>query len=314
MNLHVTAEKNREIANEIGKEKLTEEIEKLGKLREKTEMAAVGAQLPNDFYIEGDGENYGDEMDKTSRQTTKEPDSDGPMQEVLKLISPEPLRTGKSVSAGTAATSAKAALSDSAQAFLKDALKSNSQLKALDLAAIVDSQEDLQYALDAMERGNRIDQPVRSLLADFVLEAIKNHKAKNYMLVLSGHGSGAVGVFLPGNGGLSSLTIPELKDALAEVKEEAERLGDKNFEIGILGFDSCLMGMAEVAYEVRDYVHYLVGSEGFEPKTGWPYDLVLNLMKSPADRDLEKLPGRIVEEYVKYYGSDYTLAEVSTHL
>jgi hypothetical protein len=63
MNLHVTAEKNREIANEIGKEKLTEEIEKLGKLREKTEMAAVGAQLPNDFYIEGDGENYGDEMD-----------------------------------------------------------------------------------------------------------------------------------------------------------------------------------------------------------------------------------------------------------
>jgi hypothetical protein len=226
-------------------------------------MAVAHAQLPNDFYVAGDGEKGGYEMDQMSQQTTKEPASDGPMQEVLKLIDPEPLKSVVNVRAAT--TSPRATLSDSAQAFLKDALVSNSELKALELSSIVDSQEDLEFALDALERGNRINQSVRSLLADFVIEAIKNHKAKNYMLVLSGHGSGAVGDFLPGNAGLSSLTIPELKDALAEVKEEAERQGDPDFKIGVLGFDSCLMGMAEVAYEVRDYVHYLVGSEGFEP-------------------------------------------------
>jgi hypothetical protein len=70
------------------------------------------------------------------------------------------------------------------------------------------------------------------------------------------------------------------------------------------------MGMAEVAFEVRGFVDYLVGPEGFEPNTGWPYDEILTLLKgNPTAKNLAK---EIVDRYIDYYSSDYTLAEVST--
>jgi hypothetical protein len=71
------------------------------------------------------------------------------------------------------------------------------------------------------------------------------------------------------------------------------------------------MGMAEVAYEVRHSVDFLVGAEGFEPNTGWPYDRILQLLQQRPDS--ETLVQNIVQEYIGFY-SDYTLADVSTDL
>src|SRR5205085_2955495 len=115
---------------------------------------------------------------------------------------------------------------------------------------------------------------------------IEHHPAKHYMLVLSGHGSGAVGDFLTGNKRAVGLTIPELREALTAIQdhfrekthEDRPYLNDE--KIDILGLDSCVMGMVEVAYEVRNYVSYLVGAEGFEPNTGWPYDRILRRLRS----------------------------------
>jgi hypothetical protein len=54
-------------------------------------------------------------------------------------------------------------------------------------------------------------------------------------------------------------------------------------KLDILGFDACLMGMLEVAYEFKDQAYYMVASEETEPKDGWPYDLILfELYYSPA--------------------------------
>jgi hypothetical protein len=71
--------------------------------------------------------------------------------------------------------------------------------------------------------------------------------------------------------------------------------------IDILGFDACLMAMAEICYEVRASVSMVVGSDEEVPDQSWPYDLIL--------RDLARFPGMnantlstlIVSRYVEKY-------------
>jgi hypothetical protein len=175
-------------------------------------------------------------------------------------------------------------------------------------------------ALDGVEA--ELGDSVEMTLLDFLVNTISNHPAEHYMVVLSGHGSGAVGDFLSLNRQFASLGIPDLRELLETVREEFR---DRTFKdktgktqhylrdkIDILGLDSCLMGMAEVAFEIRDHVDILVGAEGFEPNTGWPYDQVLRLISdNPSPTTLAK---RIVREYIRFYSMSYTMSGVSTDM
>jgi hypothetical protein len=46
-------------------------------------------------------------------------------------------------------------------------------------------------------------------------------------------------------------------------------------QIDIVGMDSCLMSMAEVAHELRGSVKYMISSESFGPQSGWPYGRII---------------------------------------
>lgn len=98
----------------------------------------------------------------------------------------------------------------------------------------------------------------------------------------------------------------ELKRALVELKNLLGR------PLDIIGFDACLMAMAEVDYQVQDTARYAVGSEEEEPGNGWPYDRVLKaLAKKPAMAP-DELARAIVRQYAASYGSGdgVTLAAV----
>lgn len=144
------------------------------------------------------------------------------------------------------------------------------------------------------------------VLRDFLGEYIDRRQAERFLVVLSGHGSGAVGDFLRGNNPPRSLSIHELASALNKVKEN---IGDK---IHILGMDSCLMSMAEVCAQLAESVHVMVGAEGFELNTGWPYQKILEALKPTISRNAptEELACTIVREYIHYY-QDYEDAGVS---
>jgi len=77
---------------------------------------------------------------------------------------------------------------------------------------------------------------------------------------------------------LGSLTIPELKQAFVDIQGDL-----KGQKIDILGFDSCLMSMAEVCYELKGLVDIAVGSEGYSPASGWPYCEMLERLAREAD-------------------------------
>jgi len=149
------------------------------------------------------------------------------------------------------------------------------------------------------------------VLKTFIEECLKECPAENYMLVLSGHGSGSVGDFLKDDQiGTSkksqSLSIPHL----AWVLKNTKNLLNKNM-LDILGMDSCLMSTTEVAYQVREHAHYLVGAEGFGPSIGWPYHTIFNALKKDPSQNAKKLSCEIVKMYSVYY-TNYELAGVST--
>ena len=198
--------------------------------------------------------------------------------------------------------------------------------KILEAAAAEQEFNAAQGAHDEAKKAEgekrEIIEPVQMTLTEFVVRTIGKHPAERYMLVLSGHGSGAVGDFLSGRSHVVGLGIPGLADALSQIRKrlEGSYVVDgqpytylRDDRIDILGLDSCLMGMAEVAYEVRDSVNYLIGTEGFEANTGWPYDGVLRLLTERPAQTASQMAQNIVREYQKYY-SDYTLAGTSTDI
>ncbi len=140
------------------------------------------------------------------------------------------------------------------------------------------------------------------------------------MLILSGHGSGAVGDFLPdktaGGGESGALTIPQLHRALRlAAKGVPHRRNNPDLLLDILGMDTCLMSMAEVCYQVRGFARYLVASEGFVPNFGWPYRHLLERLCERTAPDLEPavLSSHIVADYIGYY-SDHVSADVSVDI
>ncbi len=144
------------------------------------------------------------------------------------------------------------------------------------------------------------------LLQSFLETSITKHPAEKYLLVLSGHGSGAVGDFLTSNNPKGSLSITDLKKVLTAIKQSMLKR-----KIDILGMDSCLMSMVEVGYEVRNSVELLVGSEGFEPETGWPYRPILTTLNSNPTMGANQLAETIVDEHTAYY-KNFAAAGLST--
>ena len=175
-------------------------------------------------------------------------------------------------------------------------------------------------------------------LRNFIYEIIRDHQAEHYMLALSGHGKGTVGGFLQGESPSSWLgvSLVELHNIFQEVKDAFAKDGwpTRSFagkeRIDILGLDTCLGSMAEVAYEFRGDVDLMVGTEAFTPNRGWPYDKLLQTILNaddPAEGSQERssanpagllfdispksLAKKLVRHYIKYY-FDFSLVDVST--
>jgi len=140
-----------------------------------------------------------------------------------------------------------------------------------------------------------------AVLMDFIEWGVMSFPADKYMLVLWDHGGGWDGaVCWDETDYYDALTLDELEWALnmSEI--------DTGEWIDSVGFDACLMGMAEVAFEIRHMTDVLVFSEESIPWDGWPYntimaDLVANPLMSPL-----QLGGCIVQRYAEFYGSEWS--------
>lgn len=162
---------------------------------------------------------------------------------------------------------------------------------------------------DQPDDENGVEADIRIFVEKCIERAQGRLKGKEVrtMLILSGHGDGITGGFLPSWQTDVSLQPSRLKMLTGNIAEALP-----NQKIDILGLDSCLMAMIEVCYEVRK-VGILIGSQGYEPMTGWPYHKILDVLRLESDIDPESFAKQIVRRYIGYY-TNYLLAGISVDL
>ena len=100
----------------------------------------------------------------------------------------------------------------------------------------------------------------------------------------------------------------ELKKALTAIQKMIGR------KLDVLGMDACMMNMVEIGYQLRDHVTLVVGSEEIEDENGWPYDKVLDALKSKPQMTGHALSTEIVRCYNRKYDSKSNVTQSACDL
>ena len=118
------------------------------------------------------------------------------------------------------------------------------------------------------------------MLGHFVDYALKNHKARNYMLFLVGHGL-IVGrdMFLPDDDPVSAITLEELEGIMKKFKQP------KKTPLQLLSLHSCSMSSLEVAYQLRGTANYVIAHQGPAFANSWPYRQLLKKILNTIERE-----------------------------
>lgn len=134
-----------------------------------------------------------------------------------------------------------------------------------------------------------------SVLSSVLKEVLARYPANSYGLFMWSHGDG----WLPspsnssqtrwyGVDGNNYMDISEIKRALQEAPH-----------LDFIYFDDCFMQSVEVAYELRHYTDYTIGSVAETPGAGAPYHKLMDLVfQDKADVKT------IIERYHNYYPSE----------
>ncbi|MEM3397429.1 MAG: clostripain-related cysteine peptidase [Thermoplasmata archaeon] len=142
-------------------------------------------------------------------------------------------------------------------------------------------------------------------LIDFILWGVDHFPATYYAIEIWGHGDGWKGCAPDYTSNMDNLSLAELRFALQRITEST------NERVSLMVFDACLMGTIEVAWEIRNYVDYIVFSQATVPSRGFNYATIFSeLQKLPTP---DRLGSIIVNSYVFSYRppeEDITLSAI----
>lgn len=176
------------------------------------------------------------------------------------------------------------------------------------LAYVDDADEPALYRIAKDAQGNVIQELVKAyeeqastdpVVMSGVLEnAFGAYPAESYGLVYWSHADGWIPYPVPK---ASTRWIGQDKgagDSRMNLSDFAAVLADAP-HLDFLMFDACFMLSVEVAYELRDYVDYYIGSPTENPGPGAPYDKIVPLMFK------ENAVNEMAEAYFEAYEQIY---------
>ena len=145
------------------------------------------------------------------------------------------------------------------------------------------------------------------LLAGFINFSSEYFPAENYGAILWNHGGGINGriCFSDSNEeeGVtgSGITAEELECALA-----SSTLGKNCEKLGFIGFDACMMGSTELAYNISPYCEYMVGSMEYT-SGGWSYGDIFQYISKQEERDTlnKDIALMIADKYYETHSDNY---------
>lgn len=148
-----------------------------------------------------------------------------------------------------------------------------------------------------------------AVLKSFIEESAEAYPADKLMVVIWSHGSGVDDTDIYGRKRelyfVPEEEIEEIAVAFDDSAQdfldniELQKALDVSVKIDVLGFDACLMGMFEVAYQLREQSDVFVGSQYLEPPTGWDYHRILEELD--GKNGSESMGEQLVAFYADYY-------------
>ncbi|MEW6358544.1 MAG: FG-GAP-like repeat-containing protein [Planctomycetota bacterium] len=124
-------------------------------------------------------------------------------------------------------------------------------------------------------------------LEAFINWGVANLPAQNYALFFYDHGGGLQGVCYDETSSDDRLTAVEIAAALTNAGQH----------FGVIGFDACLMQMAEMGYELRAHTDVIVGSEEVEVVPGWNWTGLMQAVAANPTMTAQELGGAVVLAY-----------------
>jgi hypothetical protein len=122
------------------------------------------------------------------------------------------------------------------------------------------------------------------------------------MLVLWGHAYDfAIGREQTKEGTIDALDFVELSGVLQRLQA---RFGATKSKLDILGFDACDLATVEMACQLEPFAKYLLGSQIGVPIPGWPYDRILDRLRTPFGELMR--PSELGSYVVRRFCESYT--------
>jgi hypothetical protein len=138
---------------------------------------------------------------------------------------------------------------------------------------------------------------------DFANWAKQTYPARHYMLIVWNHGAG----WIKGPNGEVTKGISyddETNHHITTPQMGAMLKGING--VDVYGSDACLMQMAEVDYEIKDYAKIIVGSEETEPGDGYTYNTFLGPLAARPAMTPAELARTAVDAYIDHYKQQRT--------
>jgi len=137
-------------------------------------------------------------------------------------------------------------------------------------------------------------------LRDFIQWGASNYEADRYAVVLWNHGGGWR---TPPPGLLRACCWDDTDGGCLYTKEFGQAISDAGVSLAMLGFDVCMGGMIEIAYELWDtgLVSAMAGSPASEPWDGWDYTALMNALVGAPTMTGVQLADAVVTTYAAYY-------------
>lgn len=165
--------------------------------------------------------------------------------------------------------------------------------------------------------GTDPDMSNNETLEQFLMWVKDNYPAQHYGLTMWDHGSGIFkseenpGITKDFVGGMK---LWEMSDAVQSFKNETGQ------NIDVIGFDVCLLGQFETAYQFRNLADYVIASELTEPGDGWDYIAGFDTLTTNPDVDPGTTAKLISETYIESYspggsqGNTYSTQAVTSNI
>ena len=143
-----------------------------------------------------------------------------------------------------------------------------------------------------------------NVLKEFLRWGVEKYPANHYAVILSNHGNGvfhrsvdSADIEREGEAICWDDTTSDYIDILELKYALTEMVNTTGGKIDFLGFDACLMGMVEVAFEMSGYANIMVASEDVE-QVAWNYlSFLPQLQLSPSGTSANSMAANILQEF-----------------